>query len=186
MTKGKGDNSPKQHRAEQDRSWQDIQDQNDHLNNSNRHNNNPPYDGSPETKSSPNTSGSGQQKSQNDNSMSTGAGVSGRPNNIHNHNPEKGTNAPNFTEGPVPGGADNTRGENVPRSEGHGGGAKRAMPNDGPDSPQGSNANLTTATRGADGSDKETRNNQFNASTQKAHKGDASLADELKEAKKKQ
>lgn len=116
---------------------------------------------------------------QNKQDNGTGAGVSGRPNSAQNHNPAKGTNPPNFQDGPIPGGADNTRGENVPRAEGHGGGAKRAMPDDGPKSPQGSHANDST-TRGADSSDKEFRNNQPNSSTLKAHKGDASLAEELK------
>ena len=175
MTKGKGENSPKQNRPEQDNSWQDVQSQNDHLNNSNRHNNNPPFEGSPETQSNPNASGSGQQGS--DQNSGTGAGVSGRPNSEQNHNPGKGTNAPNFQDGPVAGGADNTRGENVPRAEGHGGGAKRAMPDDGPDSPQGSHAN-PSSTRGADSSDKEFRNNQPNASTLKGHKDSADLGTE--------
>ncbi|MBA9078843.1 MULTISPECIES: hypothetical protein [Rufibacter] len=172
MTKGKGEDSPKQNRPEQDRSWQEAQSQNDHLNNSNRHNNNPPYDGSPETRSNPNTQGSQNQKSQNNQRMDTGAGVSGRPNNVHNHNPGKGHNAPNFQDGPVPGGADNTRGENVSHQEGHGGGAKRAKADLEQDSPQGSNANWSD-TRGADSTDKEFRNNQPNASTLKGHKESA-------------
>lgn len=76
---------------------------------------------------------------------------------------------PGQHEGPVAGGADNTRGENVPRAEGTGTGAERARPDAGNDSPQGSNANPTD-TRGSDSSDKEFRNNQPNASTLQEYK----------------
>ncbi len=67
-------------------------------------------------------------------------------------------------EGPVAGGADNTRGENVPSREGHGGGAKKGKFDPEKHSPQGSNANASDD-RGADSSDKEFRNNQPNDST---------------------
>jgi hypothetical protein len=66
-------------------------------------------------------------------------GVNGQPSGPH--------------EGPVAGGADNTRGENVPRAEAHGSKAKPANPSD---------------ERGADSSDKEFRNNQPNDSTSQA------------------
>ncbi|WP_246850386.1 hypothetical protein [Rufibacter roseolus] len=179
MTKGKGDNSPKQHRPDQDRSWRDINSQDDQLNNSNRHNNNPPYEGSPETRSNPNTSGSGNQKSSNNDQggMNTGAGVSGQPNNEHNHNRDQGTNDPKFQDGPVAGGADNTRGENVPSREGHGGGAKKGKFDPEQHSPQGSNSNPSD-TRGSDSSDKEFMNNQPNASTLKGHKDKEGLGNE--------
>ncbi|MDU0369812.1 hypothetical protein ACFPAF_05350 [Hymenobacter endophyticus] len=77
-------------------------------------------------------------------------GVSGQPSGPH--------------EGPVAGGADNTRGENVPSSEGHSGGAKKAKADNNPNSPQGSHTNPSDE-RGADSSDKEFRNNQPNDST---------------------
>ncbi|WP_187632187.1 hypothetical protein [Hymenobacter lutimineralis] len=67
-------------------------------------------------------------------------------------------------EGPVPGGADNTRGENVPSREGHSGGAKKGKLDPNPKSPQGSHA-APSDERGADSSDKEFRNNQPNDST---------------------
>lgn len=70
-------------------------------------------------------------------------------------------------EGPVAGGADNTRGENVPSGAGHSGGAKQAKADTAPNSPQGSRAN-TSDERGADSSDKEFRNNQPNDSTSQA------------------
>lgn len=77
-------------------------------------------------------------------------GVSGQPSGPH--------------EGPVAGDATNTRGENVPSAEGHGGGAKKAKADTKQDSPQGSNA-APSDERGADSSDKEFRNNQHNDST---------------------
>lgn len=80
-------------------------------------------------------------------------GVSGQPAGPH--------------EGPVAGGADNTRGENVPSSEGHGGGAKKGKYDPEQHSPQGSHANSSDE-RGADSSDKEFRNNQPNDSTSQA------------------
>ncbi|WP_240336992.1 hypothetical protein [Rufibacter psychrotolerans] len=174
--KGSG-NSPKQNRPDQDRSWRDINSQDDNLNNSNRHNNNPPYDGSPETRSNPNTPGSGNQKSNDNNSKSTGAGVSGRPNSELSHSGNQGNNAPKYQEGPVPGGADNTRGENVPSREGHGGGAKKGKVDPEQHTPQGSHANPSD-TRGADSSDKEFRNTQPNASTLKGHKDKEGLGNE--------
>ncbi|WP_299707941.1 hypothetical protein [uncultured Pontibacter sp.] len=77
--------------------------------------------------------------------------------------------------GPVAGGADNTRGENKPSSEGSSGGAKQGKENQreqkGPQSPH---ANLTTTSRGADSTDKEFRNDQPNASTLKGHKSNES------------
>ena len=81
--------------------------------------------------------------------------------------------------GPVAGGADNTRGENKPSREGSSGGAKHGKnnPNE-QNSPQGSNANPTTTSRGADSSDKEFRNNQPNASTLKGHKSNENLGNE--------
>ena len=72
--------------------------------------------------------------------------------------------------GPVAGGADNTRGENKPSREGSSGGAKKGKDTPNQNSPQGSNANPSTTTRGADSTDKEFRNNQPNASTLKTHK----------------
>ena len=90
--------------------------------------------------------------------------VSGRP---------QGTNT-----GPVAGGADNTRGENKPSREGSSGGAKKGKDTPNNDSPQGSNANLTTTSRGADSTDKEFRNNQPNASTLKGHKSSENLGNE--------
>jgi hypothetical protein len=75
--------------------------------------------------------------------------------------------------GPVAGGADNTRGVNKPSREGSSGGAKKGKDTPDNDSPQGSNANLTTTTRGADSTDKEFRNNQPNASTLKEDMGNA-------------
>lgn len=77
--------------------------------------------------------------------------------------------------GPVAGGADNTRGENKPSREGHGGGAKP-----GKDSPDNHNdhTNLTTTSRGADSSDKEFRTDQPNASTLKGHKSNEGLGNE--------
>jgi hypothetical protein len=83
-------------------------------------------------------------------------GVSGQPLGPH--------------EGPVAGGADNTRGENVPSREGSGGGAKKGKSRAGSDYPQGSHANPSDTSRGADSSDKEFRNNQPNASTLKGNK----------------
>jgi hypothetical protein len=77
--------------------------------------------------------------------------------------------------GPVAGGADNTRGENKPSREGSSGGAKKGKDNPNEqNSPQGSNANPTTTSRGADSTDKEFRNNQPNASTLKGHKSNES------------
>jgi hypothetical protein len=80
-------------------------------------------------------------------------------------------------EGPVAGGADNTRGENVPSTEGHGGGAKKGKPDAHPQSPQGAHANPSDS-RGADSSDKEFRNNQPNASTMKGYKDSSGLGKE--------
>ena len=82
--------------------------------------------------------------------------------------------------GPVAGGADNTRGENKPSREGSSGGAKKGKDTPNNDSPQGSNANPTTTTRGADSTDKEFRNNQPNASTLKGHKSNENLGNEKK------
>lgn len=90
-------------------------------------------------------------------------GVSGRP--------------PGPIEGPVDGSALNTRGENVPRQEGHGGGAKKAKADLKPKSPQGSHA-YPSDSRGADSSDKEFRNNQPNASTLKGYKKSSGLGKE--------
>ena len=90
--------------------------------------------------------------------------VSGRP---------QGTNT-----GPVAGGADNTRGENKPSREGSSGGAKKGKNTSENNSPQGSNANSATTTRGADSTDKEFRNNQPNASTLKGHKSNENLGNE--------
>jgi hypothetical protein len=68
--------------------------------------------------------------------------------------------------GPEAGGADNTRGENKPSHQGSSGGAKHGKDNPNQqNSPQGSNANPTTTSRGADSTDKEFRNNQPNPST---------------------
>jgi|GEM_PF-3016619 len=94
-----------------------------------------------------------QQTNSSPNSAETGKkvpGVSGQPSGPH--------------EGPVAGGADNTRGENVPSQEGHGGGAKKGKLDPEKHSPQGSHAN-SSDDRGADSSDKEFRNNQPNDST---------------------
>jgi hypothetical protein len=78
----------------------------------------------------------------------------------------------------VAGGADNTRGENKPSREGSSGGAKHGKQNPNQESPQGSNANPQTTTRGADSTDKEFRNNQPNASTLKGHKSNENLGNE--------
>lgn len=80
--------------------------------------------------------------------------------------------------GPVAGGADNTRGENKPSREGSSGGAKKGKDTPNNNSPQGSNANPATDSRGADSSDKEFRNNQPNASTLKGHKSNEGLGNE--------
>jgi len=80
--------------------------------------------------------------------------------------------------GPVAGGADNTRGENKPSREGSSGGAKKGKDTPNNNSPQGSNANPTTTSRGSDSSDKEFRNNQPNASTLKGHKNKENLGNE--------
>jgi hypothetical protein len=81
---------------------------------------------------------------------------------------------PGKHEGPVPGSAANTRGQNVPSWLGHSGGAKphKGTPNPNMNSPQGSNANPAD-TRGSDSTDKEFRNNQPNASTLQDKKGNA-------------
>ena len=76
--------------------------------------------------------------------------------------------------GPVAGGADNTRGENKPSSEGHSGGAKAGKASPDKDTQE----NATTTTRGADSSDKEFRNNQPNASTLKGNKSNEGLGNE--------
>lgn len=81
--------------------------------------------------------------------------------------------------GPVAGGAANTRGENKPSREGSSGGAKQGKDNPKQqNSPQGSNANPSTTSRGADSSDKEFRNNQPNASTLKGQKSKENLGNE--------
>ena len=77
-------------------------------------------------------------------------GVNGRPSGPH--------------EGPVAGDATNTRGENVPSREGHGGGAKKGKSDPDKHSPQGSHATPSDE-RGADSADKEFRNNQPTGST---------------------
>ncbi len=76
---------------------------------------------------------------------------------------------PGQHEGPVAGGADNTRGENKPSREGHSGGAKKGKDTPEHNSPQGSHANPSD-TRGSDSTEKEFRNNQPNASTLKGYK----------------
>lgn len=96
----------------------------------------------------------GNSQSQHD-SSGKGVGVSGQQ--------------PGQQEGPVAGGADNTRGENVPSREGHGAGAKKGKATPEQNSPQGSHANPSD-TRGSDSTDKEFRNNQPNASTLKGYK----------------
>ena len=73
----------------------------------------------------------------------------------------------------VAGGADNTRGENKPSREGTSGGAKQGKNTPNQNSPQGSKANQHNASRGADSSDKEFKNNQPNASTLLDQKGNA-------------
>ncbi|MFD1185714.1 hypothetical protein [Pontibacter rugosus] len=89
--------------------------------------------------------------------------LSGRP---------QGTNT-----GPVAGGADNTRGENKPSSEGNSGGAKSGKAGSDNDN----HTNLTTTSRGADSTDKEFRTDQPNASTLKAHKSNVDIdKDKLK------
>ncbi|GAA4305963.1 hypothetical protein [Nibribacter koreensis] len=179
--KGSG-NSPKENRPTQDNSWQAerAQDQNAGQNNSNRHNNNPENKGSSHqatTYSQQHPDGSSHQNSDNNQNTNMGAGVSGRPNNRSNDSTIDSKNAPKFQDGPVAGGADNTRGQNVPSSEGKGAGAKHAKFDPEAKSPQGSNANWTS-TRGADSSDKEFRNNQPNASTLKGHKSNENLGNE--------
>jgi hypothetical protein len=79
---------------------------------------------------------------------------------------------PGKHQGPVAGGADNTRGQNVTSREGSGGGAKHGKENPERKSPQGSNTNFAD-TRGSDSTDKEFRNNQPNASTLQGHKGNS-------------
>ncbi|WP_225986537.1 hypothetical protein [Rufibacter sp. LB8] len=177
MTKGRGEDSPKQNRPTQDNSYRDINNQDDQLNNSNRHNNNPPYEGSPETQQNKNPSNRNTGDNSNNQNTDTGEGVSGRPNSELNHSGTQGNNAPNYQDGPVAGGADNTRGENVPSREGQGGGAKHGKHDPEQHSPQGSNANWSD-TRGADSSDKEFKNNQPNASTLKGHKDKEGLGNE--------
>ena len=76
--------------------------------------------------------------------------------------------------GPVAGGADNTRGENKPSTEGHGGGAKPSKGNQNDKD----HTNLTTTSRGADSTDKEFRTDQPNASTLKGHKSNEGLGNE--------
>ncbi len=70
---------------------------------------------------------------------------------------------PGQHEGPVAGGADNTRGENKPSREASTGGAKKGKEDPEQHSPQGSHAG-PTETRGSDSADKEFRNNQQEAS----------------------
>jgi hypothetical protein len=84
---------------------------------------------------------------------------------------------PGNMEGQVPGGADNTRGQNVPHDQGHSGGAKKAKTDTNPKSPQGSRAKPSDS-RGAESSDKEFRNNQPNASTLKGYKKSSGLGKE--------
>ena len=69
------------------------------------------------------------------------------------------------------GSAANTRGENKPSHQGSSGGAKQGKDRPNQDSPQGSNANRSTTSRGADSTDKEFRNNQPNDSTSLDQKG---------------
>ncbi|GAA4424833.1 hypothetical protein GCM10023188_05100 [Pontibacter saemangeumensis] len=88
--------------------------------------------------------------------------ISGRP---------QGTNT-----GPVAGGADNTRGENKPSSEGSSGGARKGKGS--PDNDD--QANLSTTTRGSDSADKKFRNDQPNASTLKTHKSNVDIKDQKK------
>jgi hypothetical protein len=90
---------------------------------------------------------------------------------------------PGPIEGRVAGGADNTRGVNVPSWKGTSGGAKKGKIDPNPKSPQGSNANPSDS-RGADSSDKEFRNNQPNASTLKGYKKSSGLGKESDDAKK--
>lgn len=76
---------------------------------------------------------------------------------------------------------------NAKKNEGMSGMDKSSSANKGqkwPDdkSMQGSRANPTTTSRGADSTDKEFRNNQPNASTLKSHKSSADL-DKLKKKK---
>ena len=70
---------------------------------------------------------------------------------------------PGQHEGPVAGGADNTRGENVPSREGSGAGAKHGKSRPDSDYPQGTHANPADDTRGADSADKSFRNDQQQA-----------------------
>ncbi len=83
------------------------------------------------------------------NNSGKGVGVSGQQPGPH--------------EGPVAGGADNTRGENVSSREGSGGGAKHGKARPNSDYPQGTHANPATDTRGADSADKSFRNDQQTA-----------------------
>ncbi|GAB3202424.1 hypothetical protein ABID22_003875 [Pontibacter aydingkolensis] len=99
---------------------------------------------------------------QNEGDFEKDKNVSGRP---------QGTNT-----GPVAGGADNTRGENKSgenksNKEGSNKGEKGQYSRNG-NSPQGSIANPTTTSRGADSTDKEFRNNQANDSTSLSQRAD--------------
>ena len=83
------------------------------------------------------------------NSSGKGVGVSGQQ--------------PGPIEGPVAGGADNTRGENKPSREGSGEGAKKGKSRPDSDYPQGTHINPSDTTRGADSADKGFQNDQRNA-----------------------
>ena len=71
---------------------------------------------------------------------------------------------PGSVEGPVAGGADNTRGENVSSREGKGAGAKKGKSEGNSDVPQGNNNEASTTTpRGDVSYDKGFRDNQQEA-----------------------
>jgi hypothetical protein len=89
----------------------------------------------------------GKSQAQHD-SKGKGVGVSGQQPGEH--------------EGPVEGGAANTRGENKPSREASSGGAKKGKENSATDKVHKSHANPSDA-RGSDSSDKQFRNNQPNA-----------------------
>jgi hypothetical protein len=89
----------------------------------------------------------GKSQAQHDNT-GKGVGVSGQQPGTH--------------EGPVAGGAANTRGENKPSREASTGGAKKGKENEATDLLNHTHRNPSDS-RGADSSDKEFRNNQPNA-----------------------
>ena len=89
----------------------------------------------------------GKSQAQHD-STGKGVGVSGQQPGQH--------------EGPVAGGANNTRGENKPSREASTGGAKKGKENEATDLLNHTHRNPSDS-RGADSSDKEFRNNQPNA-----------------------